>query len=88
MRINLTSIFVDDQAVALQFYTEVLGFAKKTEAPVGEHLWLTVASPEQPDSVELLLEPSHHPAVPPYKQALVADGIPAAQFAVDDVQTE
>lgn len=88
MRITVTSVFVDDQAAALKFYTEVLGFVKKTEVPVGEHLWLTVVSPEQPDGVELLLEPSDHPAVPPYKEALVADGIPALQFAVDDVQAE
>lgn len=88
MRINVTSVFVDDQAAALKFYTEVLGFTKKTEAPAGAHLWLTVVSPEQPDGVELLLEPSDHPAVPPYREALVADGIPAVQFAVDDVQSE
>lgn len=88
MRINLTSVFVDDQAAALKFYTEVLGFVKKTEVPVGEYLWLTVVSPDQPDGVELLLEPSGHPAVSPYKQALAADGIPAAQFAVDDVRAE
>ena len=88
MRINITSVFVDDQAAALRFYTEVLGFVKKTQVPVGEFLWLTVVSPDQPDGVELLLEPSAHPAVPPYKKALVADGIPAAQFAVDDVQAE
>ncbi len=88
MRINVTSVFVDDQAAALKFYTDVLGFVKKTEAPAGEHLWLTVVSPEQPDGVELLLEPSGHPAVAPYKQALAADGIPAAQFAVDDVRAE
>lgn len=88
MRINITSVFVDDQAAALRFYTDVLGFVKKADVPVGEFSWLTVVSPEQPDGVELLLEPSTHPAVPPYKQALVADGIPAAQFAVDDVQAE
>jgi catechol 2,3-dioxygenase-like lactoylglutathione lyase family enzyme len=88
MRINVTSVFVDDQAAALRFYTEVLGFVKKTEAPAGEYLWLTVVSPEQPDGVELLLEPSAHPAVAAYRQALVADGIPAAQFAVDDVPAE
>lgn len=88
MRIDVTSVFVDDQAAALEFYTEVLGFVKKTEAPAGEFLWLTVVSPEQPSSVELLLEPSAHPAVPPYKEALMADGIPAAQFTVDDVRSE
>lgn len=88
MRINLTSVFVDDQATALRFYTEVLGFVKKAEVAVGEDLWLTVVSPEQPDGVELLLEPASHPAVPPFRDALMADGIPAAQFAVDDVQVE
>lgn len=88
MRINLTSVFVDDQAAALKFYTEVLGFVKKTDAPAGEFRWLTVVSSDEPDGVELLLEPSAHPAVPPYQKALVADGIPAAQFAVDDVRAE
>lgn len=88
MRINLTSVFVEDQATALRFYTEVLGFVKKAEVAVGEDLWLTVVSPEQPDGVELLLEPASHPAVPPFRDALMADGIPAAQFAVYDVQVE
>ncbi|HYF76241.1 MAG TPA: VOC family protein [Symbiobacteriaceae bacterium] len=88
MRINITSVFVDDQDKALKFYTEVLGFVKKTEVPLGDAKWLTVVSPEQPDGVELLLEPSGHPAVGPYRQALVEDGIPLTSFAVDDVQTE
>ena len=88
MRITLTSVFVDDQDRALRFYTEVLGFVKKTEVPLGEHKWLTVASAEEPDGVQLLLEPSDHPAVKPFKEALVSDGIPAAQFAVDDVHAE
>ena len=88
MRITLTSVFVDDQDSALRFYTEVLGFVKKTEVPLGEHKWLTVASAEEPDGVQLLLEPSDHPAVKPFKEALVSDGIPAAQFAVDDVHAE
>jgi catechol 2,3-dioxygenase-like lactoylglutathione lyase family enzyme len=88
MRINITSVFVDDQDKALKFYTEVLGFVKKTDVPLGEAKWLTVVSPEQPDGVELLLEPSGHPAVGPYRQALVEDGIPCTSFAVDDVQTE
>jgi len=88
MRITLTSVFVDDQDRALRFYSEVLGFVKKTEVPLGEHKWLTVASAEEPDGVQLLLEPSDHPAVSPFKEALVSDGIPAAQFAVDDVQAE
>ncbi|MFE2173484.1 VOC family protein [Kitasatospora sp. NPDC058115] len=88
MRINLTSVFVDDQAKALRFYTEVLGFVLKHDVPLGGPRWLTVVSPEQPDGTELLLEPDSHPAVGPYKKALVGDGIPAASFAVDDVHAE
>ncbi|MFF3448356.1 VOC family protein [Streptomyces sp. NPDC002667] len=88
MRIHLTSVFVDDQEKALRFYTEVLGFVKKHDVPLGEHRWLTVVSPEDPDGTELLLEPSGHPAVQPYKTALVQDGIPATSFAVDDVRAE
>ncbi|MCW2702404.1 MAG: Glyoxalase/bleomycin resistance protein/dioxygenase [Blastococcus sp.] len=88
MRINLASVLVDDQERALRFYTEVLGFVKKTEIPLGEHRWLTVVSPEAPDGVELVLEPSDHPAVGPFKEALVADGIPFTSFAVDDVHAE
>lgn len=88
MQITLASIHVDDQQKALRFYTEVLGFVKKTDIPMGEHSWLTVVSPEDPDGVELVLEPSDHPAVGPYKDALVADGIPFTAFAVDDVQAE
>lgn len=88
MRINITSVLVDDQDTALAFYTAVLGFVKKTEVPLGEHRWLTVVSPEQPEGVELLLEPSSHPAVGPFKQALVEDGIPFTSFAVDDVPAE
>ncbi|MFJ3222022.1 VOC family protein [Streptomyces sp. NPDC086783] len=88
MRIHLSSVFVDDQDKALRFYTEVLGFIKKTEVPLGEDRWLTVVSPEDPDGTELLLEPSGHPAVGPYKDALVQDGIPATSFAVDDVHAE
>jgi catechol 2,3-dioxygenase-like lactoylglutathione lyase family enzyme len=88
MRINLASVLVDDQEKALRFYTEVLGFVKKTEIPLGEHRWLTVVSPEAPDGVELVLEPSDHPAVGPFKEALVADGIPFTSFAVDDVHAE
>ncbi|WP_030450150.1 VOC family protein [Herbidospora cretacea] len=88
MKINLASILVDDQHKALAFYTDVLGFVKKTEIPMGEHAWLTVVSPEQPDGVELVLEPDAHPAAKPWKAALVADGIPYTSFAVDDVQKE
>jgi catechol 2,3-dioxygenase-like lactoylglutathione lyase family enzyme len=88
MRIYITSIFVDDQARALDFYTKKLGFEVKHDVPLGEHRWLTVVSKEQPDGTELLLEPSDHPAVPPYKNALVEDGIPATSFQVDNVDAE
>jgi catechol 2,3-dioxygenase-like lactoylglutathione lyase family enzyme len=88
VRINLTSVLVDDQEKALRFYTDVLGFVKKTEVPIGEHRWLTVVSPEAPDGVELVLEPDEHPAAKPFKAALVADGIPFTSFAVDDVHAE
>jgi catechol 2,3-dioxygenase-like lactoylglutathione lyase family enzyme len=88
MRINLASVLVDDQDKALRFYTEVLGFKAKTDVPVGEHRWITVVSPEDPDGTELLLEPDAHPAAKPFKEALVADGIPFTSFAVDDVKAE
>ncbi|WP_018785624.1 VOC family protein [Micromonospora sp. CNB394] len=88
MRINLTNVYVDDQAKALRFYTEVLGFVKKTDVPTGEYRWLTVVSPDTPDGVELLLEPDAHPAAKAFKEALAADGIPLTQFAVDDVAAE
>jgi catechol 2,3-dioxygenase-like lactoylglutathione lyase family enzyme len=88
MRINLTSVLVDDQEKALRFYTEVLGFVPKTDVPLGEHRWLTVVSPEDPDGVQLVLEPDGHPAAKPFKEALVADGIPFASFAVRDVEAE
>ena len=88
MRINVTSVFVDDQDKALKFYTEILGFIKKTEIPFGEARWLTVVSAEAPDGTELLLEPDGHPAVGPYKRALVDDGTTATSFAVDDVRAE
>jgi catechol 2,3-dioxygenase-like lactoylglutathione lyase family enzyme len=88
MKIHLTSVFVDDQEKALRFYTDVLGFVKKTDVPTGEYRWLTVVSPEAPDGVELLLEPDAHPAARPLKDALVADGVPFTSFAVDDVHEE
>ena len=88
IRITITSVFVDDQAKALAFYTEKLGFTKKTDVPAGGARWLTVVSPADPDGVELLLEPDGHPAARPFKDALVADGIPFTQFAVDDVYAE
>lgn len=88
MKITVTSVLVDDQAKALSFYTEVLGFTKKHDVPVGEHRWLTVVSPEAPDGVELLLEPDEHPAAKQFKAALVQDGIPATSFGVEDIERE
>ena len=88
MKIVVTSVLVDDQAKALAFYTDVLGFVRKTDIPAGGARWLTVVSPDAPDGVELLLEPDGHPAARPFKEALVADGIPYTSFAVDDVQAE
>jgi len=89
MRIYITSVLVDDQEKALRFYTDVLGFVKKNDIPLGGNArWLTVVSPDNPEGTELLLEPDAHPAARPFKEALVADGIPATSFAVDDVQAE
>lgn len=88
MRITRTSVMVDDQSKALDFYTRVLGFEKRTEIPLGEFRWLTVVSPDAPDGVELVLEPDEHPAARTFKEALVADGIPFASFTVDDVEAE
>jgi catechol 2,3-dioxygenase-like lactoylglutathione lyase family enzyme len=88
VKIAMTSVLVDDQEKALRFYTDVLGFVTKHDIPMGEHRWLTVVSPEAPDGVELVLEPDGHPAVRPFKAALVADGIPFTAFAVEDVHAE
>lgn len=88
MQIKLTSLFVDDQRAALAFYTDVLGFTKHHDIPLGEDAWLTVVSPEAPDGPQLLLEPAKHPAVKPYRDALAEEGIPLAQFAVEDVEAE
>lgn len=88
IRINLTSVLVDDQEKALRFYTDVLGFVKKTDDPVGGARWLTVVAPDDQDGTELVLEPDSHPAAGPFKQALVADGIPFTSFAVDDAVKE
>ncbi|WP_417233298.1 VOC family protein [Arthrobacter sp.] len=88
MKIHLTSVMVDDQATAEKFYTEILGFVVKHDVDLGGDRWLTVVSPENPEGTELLLEPSGHPAAKPFKEALVADGIPFTQFAVDDVHAE
>lgn len=88
MKIFITSVFVDDQARALKFYTEVLGFVKKTDVPAGKFRWLTVVSPEGPADVELLLEPNETPAAKTYQKAIYEAGIPATMFKVGDVQKE
>ncbi|HLG15672.1 MAG TPA: VOC family protein [Blastocatellia bacterium] len=88
MRIKLTSVMVDDQDKALAFYTEVLGFVKKADIPMGEARWLTVVSPEGPDDIELLLEPTGFPPAKTYQKALFEAGIPLTSFAVDDIQKE
>ena len=88
MRIVVASVLVDDQEKAAKFYTDVLGFVKKHDIPMGEFSWLTVVSPERPDGTELVLEPSNHPAVGPFRAALIEDGIPFTSFAVDDVHKE
>jgi catechol 2,3-dioxygenase-like lactoylglutathione lyase family enzyme len=88
MKIVVTSVMVDDQAKALTFYTDLLGFEKKHDVPLGEYRWLTVVSPQDPDGTELLLEPDEHPAARPFKQALVEDGIPYTSFGVDDVKAD
>lgn len=88
MKIVLTSILVDDQDKALHFYTNILGFLKKTDLPMGHHRWLTVVDRDQPNGIELLLEPDEHPAARAFKRALVEDGIPFTSFGVDDVQAE
>ncbi|TFV99825.1 VOC family protein [Orlajensenia leifsoniae] len=84
-RISVTSVLVDDQAKALAFYTEKLGFVPKTDVSLGEYRWLTVVGAGEPDGVELLLEPDAHPASKAFKAALRADGIPLTSFEVEDV---
>jgi len=88
LRINISSVPVDDQAKAHRFYTEILGFETKHDIPMGEHRWLTLVSPEDTSGTELALEPDAHPAVKPFKSALVEDGIPFTSFAVQDVAAE
>ncbi len=88
MRITLASVLVDDQARALAFYTDVLGFVKRTDVPAGTFRWVTVVSPERPDDVELLLEPNDNPAARAYQRAIHEQGIPATAFAVDDLRSE
>lgn len=88
MKIQLSSVFVDDQEKARRFYTEVLGFVGKRDIPLGEARWLTVVSPEKPDGTELLLEPNSNPAAKTYQKAIFEQGIPLTAFAVDDIQKE
>lgn len=88
MKIIVTSIFVEDQEKALQFYTEILGFSKKEDSPIGEFRWLTVVSSEDPHSIELLLEPNQNPAAKEYQRAIFVQGIPATVFEVADVREE
>lgn len=88
MRLNIYSVMVDDQAKALKFYTETLGFETKHNIPMGEHSWITVVSREDPEGTELGLEPDAHPAAKVFKAALVEDGIPFTSFAVDDIHAE
>jgi catechol 2,3-dioxygenase-like lactoylglutathione lyase family enzyme len=88
MKIVVTSVLVDDQDKALRFYTDVLGFVKKTEVPMGAYRWLTVVAPDDPEGTELVLEPDAHPAAGPFKRALVEDGIPFTSFGVEDVHAE
>ena len=88
MRMYAKNIPVDDQAQGLKFYTQTLGFVVKHDIPLGEHRWLTVTSPEEPEGVELVLEPSVHPATIAYKAALMEDGIPISGFSVDDIEAE
>ncbi len=88
MRIKLTSIMVDDQDKALKFYTEVLGFRKKHDIPVGEYRWITVVSPEGRDDLELALEPNANPAARTFQQAMFAQSIPLAAFEVAGIENE
>lgn len=88
MRIKLTSIMVSDQDKALKFYSDVLGFRKKHEIPVGEYKWLTVVSPEGPDDLELSLEPNANPAAKTFQESMFAQGIPLAAFEVSDITKE
>ena len=88
MKIKLNSVYVDDQDKALKFYTEVLGFVKNKDIPLGEFKWLTVVSPEEPDGTELVLEPNSNPATKTFQAALFKQGIPLTAFAVEDIQKE
>jgi len=88
MRIQFTGVYVRDQGEALTFYTKILGFVKKADITAGNYRWLTVASPEDPDGTQLVLEPNENPAAKAYQEALFRQGIRAAMFLVDDIQKE
>ncbi|OCA90477.1 glyoxalase [Bacillus sp. FJAT-27225] len=88
MKIIVTSLFVEDQDKALEFYTEKLGFVKKHDVPMGEFRWITLVSPDAQDGTELLLEPNVHPAAKEYQKKIFGDGIPATMFGVADIRTE
>ena len=88
MKITVTSVMVDDQAKALKFYTDVLGFQKKTDVLAGEYRWLTVVSPDAPNGVELLLEPLGFPPAKTFQKALFDAGIPLTSFGIDDCKQE
>lgn len=88
MKIKLASVFVDDQDKALKFYTEKLGFTKKTDIAAGNYRWLTVVSSQEPEGAQLVLEPNSNPAAKTYQESIKKQGIPAAMFFVDDIQRE
>ena len=88
MKIIFTSVFVDDQDKALKFYTETLGFVKKSDVPLGQYRWLTVVSPEDQEGTELVLEPNDNPAARTYQKTIFEQGIPATSFGVSGVRAE
>lgn len=88
MKLQAVSIFVDDQQQALDFYTTKLGFVVAADVPLGDARWLTVIDPDQPNGTQISLEPKGHPAVPPFTEALVRDGIPMCQMSVTDIEAE
>ena len=88
MKIKLTSVFVNDQSKALEFYTKTLGFAKKADVSAGKYRWLTVVSPEEPNGSQLVLEPNDNPAAKTYQESIFKQGIPTTMLFVDDIQKE
>ena len=88
MKIIVKSIFVQDQDKALEFYSETLGFIKKTDVPAGKFRWITLVSPDDQNGTELVLEPNDHPAAKEFQKKIYADGIPATMFGVEDVRKE